>query len=425
MATPVIIATYRLSLHVLMLTLLVSGYSAVHLPKAHSHDHSAIRLDNQRTLPTIKVRSSRNRGYSYSFLSLHMGDDGSGRLDLIRYIDNQAYLEHLCSETEDVDTCEKLCTMYPNSNLCVLIFGTLTVTGTRPTSYVRFDRYKIKPGKVVYYSSPKDDEKESEREELEKKCKKELNHLFTPKDDFPFASALGIDLTVPSNKPIEKEMETINKHINQLVNITKPIMTTGIKEHNGGKPVDFENGQEASNGIYIDKNQVISRGKHLEFGPLYDAIVPLNFEKDDKFHNSSYKFVANFHTHPTSVYVWPSPHDVYSHLNYIRDGKYNEKTLLAIGFRSKKSYQILVMQIDYNDKLYQETFDLMLLYGQPNFHSKYGKFLKTLFEKSEMIIIDAEENINYLDFFKNNAKNKQIRESKFLPDSCKHLLEEI
>ncbi len=201
-------------------------------------------------------------------------------------------------------------------------------------------------------------------------------------------------------------------------------MTTGLKRHNFGRPVDFDNGQEASNGIYINKEGIISRGKNLIFGELYSYSVSVNFTNDDKFKNSKYKLVANYHTHPTNSYIWPSPQDVDNHLSYIRTGTYSEETLLAIGFRAMQSYLMLVMQIDYNSKLHEAAFKLKALRGDSSFLSEYAKFLKNLFDNSEMIIIGTEEKTNYLEFFKNNPTYKQIDDSNLLPNSCMELLKE-
>ncbi len=71
------------------------------------------------------------------------------------------------------------------------------------------------------------------------------------------------------------------------------------------------------------------------------------------------------------------------------------------------------MQIDYNDQLYQETFDLMLLYGKPYFHSKYGKFLKTLFEKIGNDYYRCRRKHKLLEFFQKQSqeqanKRKQV-----------------
>lgn len=341
----------------LLSALLVSVYSFVYTPEAHSIEDYAIRLDNQRTLPTVKVTSSRSRGNSYSLLSLHMSDGGTGRLDLSRYIDNQAYLEHLCSETEDIHACEKLCTIYPNSTLCVLIFGTITVTGSRPTSHVRFDRYEIKHGKVVFISTTKKDENEKQREnkELEKKCKTELSHIFSAEEDFPFASVFDVQQSSLFGKPTEKEIETIDNYIKQLFNYTKPIMTTGIEGYNDGKPVDYKNGFEAHNSFYIDNQGNLTRGKNIVFGTKPGQVSP-NFKNDlqfvemldSPFNELVQNLIVDFHTHPDieSYYIFPSSMDTYK---FMLDKQYNfidHDAMLAIGFISNRDYHLLLVDIN-------------------------------------------------------------------------------
>ena len=417
---------YRLALLTLISALYIAVFSSL-LPVGHSREDFVVRLDSQRTLPKVKVTGRRGGGFSFGYLSLNMGRGGSIGFNPFYNLHNQSDLEAKCEGAgHDNPACLLLCEIFPHSWLCWRSFGTITVTGQRETPYNDFTRYEIRNGVIVFTSEQKEDEdekqKEQERKELENLCEKELSDLFSDKEDL--ASAFGVNPTGPLGQPTEEEEELIEERIEQLVNITKPIMTTGINGYNNDQPVDYTRGQEASNGIYIDKNGIISRGKALEFGTRYTNLVETYFKLDDKYKNPNYTFFANFHTHTSEVYVWPSPHDIYKHITSIRDNEYSKTTPLAIGFKTENSFRILILQVDYSLKLFQDSALLITKLGKPGFYQAYGKYLEYLFDISRMIIIGDNSKTDYLGFFEKNPINKQIRSSQFIPSSCVRLIED-
>ena len=293
---------YRLALLALISALYIAVFSSL-LPVGHSREDFVVRLDSQRTLPKVTVTGRRGGGFSFGYLSLNMGRGGSSGFNPYYNIHNQSDLEAKCRRTGRHDpACLLLCEIFPHSELCWHSFDPINVTGQRETPYNEFTRYEIRNGVIVFTSEQKDDEdenrKEKERKELENLCEKALDDMFTAKEDFPFAAAFGIE-------PSEDEAELIDEYLTQLIKLTEPIMTTGVKGYNNGKPVDFESGQEAFNAIYVDNNGRLTRGTSLNFGKIVGRVTPTH-EQDAQFletrkhnpDNFSQTLSVFFHTHP-------------------------------------------------------------------------------------------------------------------------------
>lgn len=345
-------------------------------------------------------------------------------------------MEQQCIDEEIQRACILLCENFPSSNICPLIFGTITVTGNRETPYQPFNQYEIKFGKTVYTTDPHKDARDEEKKknELRKRCNRDLNQLFAPKEDFPFAEAFGIT-------DDENEEEKIDKYIDQLFDFTKPIMTTGIEGYNNGEPVAYLIGLEAHNSFYIDRNGNLTRGNNLVFGSLPGIVIP-NYRNDKQYremldsplNDKAQRLVVDFHTHPNTnnFYVFPSSADI---AKFIIDKRYNfvdANALLAIGFMSKNVFHTLFISINDNPLLFKnalkhsstkrpKTYKERIIY-----YKLYGEFLELLFKNSKMLIIDSTNNAvdNYLQFFEANSINQMVGETIIIPPSCKELMKE-
>ena len=395
-----------------------------------------MRLDSQRTFPTVRVTGISGSRFSYGYLSLNTGTGSSSRFELSQHINDQGYLELRCLETNDDHTCDILCHNFPNSYLCPRTLGKIIVTTKRKEPPDSYGRFNIKPGKVVLVSSPtEDDEAEArqqkkERKELEEKCEKELNDLFTPKEDFPFAAAFGL-------KPSADETEKIDEYLDQLIRLTAPIMTTGVEGYNNGKPVDYEKGLEAHNAFYIDSNGNLTRGKNLTFGTLPGLIEP-KFREDTQFQQmldspNTQSLKVDFHTHPSTkkYYVLPSSRDI---AKFITDKRYkfvDKHALLAIGFMSSNKYSLLLMSLNDNQVLFEKA----RTHAQPDprvtldkiAHIKeYGEIIELLFKNSKMLIVELNDNkveiSDYFEFFEDNPLNQKVGDTRIIPESCSELL---
>lgn len=422
----------------LLLVISISAYAVLSMPVAHSAEDKANRRDGQRTLPKVTVTSSKGGGFSFGVLSFHMISGSSHGFNPFRYAHDQSYLELQCLESNDFETCELLCESYPTSYVCELRLGTINVSGSRITPYEPFVRYEIRRGKVVYISAPKDDtedkRKEKERKELEKKCRRELSHMFDAKVNFPLRAVFSLEQT-------SREAKEIDAYIDQLFKYTKPIMTTGIQGYNDGKPVDYQNGYEAHNSFYIDQLGNLTRGNNIVFGTRRGQVTP-NFKNDTQFrqmidspiNDLVQRLIIDYHTHPNTekYYVFPSSADVFKFMLDRRYSFVDKNAMLAIGFISNNVYQILLMSINYNQRLFLQAKEHAFL-PRPKtlseklaYNKKYGKVLELLFKNSKMIILSSENNepVDYIEFFKNNAQNQKIGESILIPKSCINLASE-
>lgn len=409
----------------------VSVFVALLAPHAHSREDYVQPVDSQRTLPKVTVTSRRGAGFSYGFLSLSLYSSFYGGFDTFRFRQNQFYLEQQCVERDNHRACTLLCEKFPYSDICPLVQDTISVSGKRETTYFSFDLYEIRFGKIVYISAPDEDsenKKEEQRKKLEKRCKNDLNHLFSTIEDFPFAKAFGI-------KDYEEQEGKIEKYIKQLINYTKPIMTTGIKGYNNGKPVEYLIGLESHNSFYIDKNGKLTRGDNLEFGTIPGFVTP-RFRKDKQFrqmlesapNDLAPRLAIDFHTHPNTkdYIVFPSSTDI---AKFIIDKRYkfvDKNALLAIGFMSNSVYHMLFMNINNNQILFEKArkHSLLPLPINPvekiDYLKDYGEVLKLLFENSKMLIVDSTNNKidDYLEFFDNNPINQIVGDSVIIPQSC-------
>lgn len=263
-------------------------------------------------------------------------------------------------------------------------------------------------------------------------CEKELDDMFAAKEDFPFAAAFGLE-------PSEDEAELIDEYLNQLIKLTAPIMTTGVKGYNNGKPVDYEKGLETHNAFYIDSNGNLTQGKNLTFGTRPGIIEP-KFRKDTQFQQmldspNTQSLIIDFHTHPNTneYYVFPSSGDI---AKFITDKRYkfvDKHALLAIGFMSSNEYGLLLMSINDNQALFEKALN----HAQPNPEvtfdkiariKEYGEILELLFKNSKMVIIEFNDNkieiSDYFEFFENNPLSQKVGDTQVFPASCSELLKE-
>ena len=396
-----------------------------------------MRLDSQRTLPKVKVTGRRGGGFSLGYLSLNMGRGGSSGFNPFYNLHNQSDLEAKCEGAgHDNPACLLLCEIFPHSWLCFRSFNPITVTGQRETPYEEFTRYEIRNGVIVFTSEQKDDEdekqKEQERKELENLCEKELDDMFTAKEDFPFAAAFGLE-------PSEDEAELIDGYLDQLIKLTKPIMTTGVKGYNNGKPVDFEDGQEAFNAIYVDNNGKLTRGTTLNFGTIVGRVTPTH-EQDDQFrktrkynpYNFSQTLSVFFHTHADvkRYSVFPSPYDLARFHSEMRVNNIDDSALLGIGFISHDNYYVLLMSAENNSPWYNEALKLALgkvprtPSEKEQFLVEYGSIIEVLLKTNKIIILDSKySEADYKEFFDNNTLAHFVGNTPIIPASCKRLLE--
>ena len=427
---------YRLALLTLISALYIAVFSSL-LPVGHSREDFVVRLDSQRTLPKVKVTGRRGGGFSFGYLSLNMGRGGSIGFNPFYNLHNQSDLEAKCEGAgHDNPACLLLCEIFPHSRLCWRSFGAITVTGQRETPYNDFTRYEIRNGVIVFTSEQKEDDdekrKEQKRKELESLCEKELDDMFTAKEDFPFAAAFGLE-------PSEDNAEMIDEYLDQLIKLTEPIMTTGVKGYNNGKPVDYENGLEAHNAFYIDSSGNLTRGKNLTFGTIPGLVKP-NFRDDTQFQQmldspNTQSLKIYFHTHPNTkeYYVFPSPNDI---ARFIVDKRYkfvDKHGLLAIGFMSNNKYRLLLMSVTDNQVLFEMTRSHAISNPKTTLDNiayikKYGKILELLFKNSKMLIIELNDNkvkiSDYFEFFEDNPLNQKVGDTQVIPQSCLEALKE-
>ena len=408
----------------------------LYTPIAHSRDDFIQSMDDTRILPKVVVTGRRSGGFSSGFWSINVSSGSVWGFNPFRYGQNQTYLEKQCIDEEIQRACILLCEHFPSSDICPLIFGTITVTGNREKPYEPFNQYEIKFGKTVYTTDPHKDTRDEEKEknELEKRCNRDLNQLFAPKEDFPFAEAFGI-------KDDENKEEKIDKYIDQLFDFTKPIMTTGIEGYNNGEPVAYLIGLEAHNSFYIDRNGKLTRGNNLVFGTIPGFVIP-NFRNDKQFremldsplNEKAQRLVIEFHTHPNTkkYYIFPSSADIYNFMNDKQYGFIDKTALLAIGFISNEIYHVLFMKIN-NNRLLFDTARKHTNTKRPKTDNErieyinlYGEVLRLLFENSEMIVINSNFNTtnNYIHFFEENSINQKIGKNVIIPNSCRKLQNE-
>lgn len=417
-------------------TLGFSVFVVLYTPIAHSREDFIQSMDDKHILPKVVVTGRRGGGFSSGFWSINVSSGSVWGFNPFRYGQNQTYLEQQCIDEEIQRACILLCEHFPSSDICPLIFGTITVTGNREKPYEPFNQYKIKFGKIVYTSDTLKDslEEEKKKNELEKRCNRDLNQLFAPKEDFPFAEAFGIT-------DDENNEEKVDKYIDQLFDFTKPIMTTGIDGYNNGEPVAYLIGLEAHNSFYIDRNGKLTRGNNLVFGTIPGLVTP-NFQNDKQFRemldsplrDKAQRLVIDFHTHPNTnnYYVFPSSADIAKFIIDKRNNLVDENALIAIGFMSKNVFHTLFISINDNPLLFKnalkhsstkqpKTFKKHIEYKK-----QYGEFLELLFENSKMLILDSTNNAvdNYLQFFEDNSINQIVGETIIIPQSCIELLKE-
>lgn len=436
MIDKVSIVAIRLAFQVIFLACWVVPLSFVAL----ATEDVEIPEDEERRLPTQTVTATRSSGVSSNVGSILSIARGGSLIELGALgLQGDAYSFAIaCRRNPDSDWCRRLaCEIAPKSKECELRLKKIVVTAERPkqTDYSNYFTVQIEYPPLWFININKKSEKEKKeerRKKLEEQCRAAYKKIFSDLGEFnfgfTFGSAVGGSMNAINGRAVDKTAQ--EKVLKQLVDVTKPIMTTGV---HGTSPVDYKKGQEAVNGIYLNvTNNKITRGTHLTKGDNNDGKARREFELDEQFKHTkiggsevvTHRLIGDFHTHPQRItgnpaipwYAWASGQDVYSHVLQKIHRTIDLDAILMIGFIVDRKYYLQLIEVHNDIKL--ET----LSYYRNN-PQKFGKFLQLLFNSNTKIAIIDEngKKIDYVKFFKNNPSQTSAFGIQITPSSCDQL----
>ena len=291
--------------------------------------------DEEMRLPKQTVTGKRGGGGSASLGSILSVVSGGSLSDINALgLHGDAYVFALaCRRNPGSIACRELaCEIDENSKECEHRLDKIIVTGERPETPDFTNNFTVSvefsPKWFVKVPEQTEEEKkEQQRKKLEEQCRAAYAKIFSDLDDFnfgfTFGSAVGGSVSATDGRAKNKSAQA--KLLSQLVDLTKPIMTTGV---NGGKPVEYKKGQEAVTGLYLNViDNKLTRGTHVAQPQNYRGVAKREFHLDDQFKHTkkggaekvTQRLIVDFHTHPLRIsgepsvpyFAWPSVQDIF------------------------------------------------------------------------------------------------------------------